>query len=188
MVDANGNPIPCQPIEFNHVRIIPPEGYEIDKENSTFENIIFKKKYVDCYESILKELFSIHVSVYGENPGTICNFEEFIKNHKNKIVLNKRENYKRLVALTKLINVAEYLNQGEKGNAYLIYIDSSNKIRFCLSPNTYGQVCFCTELLARRAVDILGEETIKLEYCKYSTCQHKSLRNGRYYLLKLLGH
>ena len=26
------------------------------------------------------------------------------------------------------------------------------------------------------------------EYCKYSTCQHKSLRNSRYYLLKLLGH
>lgn len=26
------------------------------------------------------------------------------------------------------------------------------------------------------------------EYCKHSNCQHKSLRNGRYYLLKMLGH
>ena len=26
------------------------------------------------------------------------------------------------------------------------------------------------------------------KYCKYSTCQHKSLRDGRYYLLKILGH
>lgn len=26
------------------------------------------------------------------------------------------------------------------------------------------------------------------KYCKHSTCQHKSLRNGRYYLLKILGH
>lgn len=26
------------------------------------------------------------------------------------------------------------------------------------------------------------------EYCKHSTCQHKSLRDGRYYLLKILGH
>lgn len=26
------------------------------------------------------------------------------------------------------------------------------------------------------------------EYCKHSNCQHKSLRNGRYYLLKILGH
>ena len=162
MIDANGNPIPCQPIKFNHVRIIPPEGYEIDKENSTFENIVFKKKCVDCYESILKELFSLQASVYGENPGTIYEIEEFVKNHKDKIVLNKRENYQRIVALTKLINVAEYLNQGKQGNAYLIYVDNSNKIRFCPSPNTYGQVCFRTELLARTAVDILGEETIKL--------------------------
>lgn len=26
------------------------------------------------------------------------------------------------------------------------------------------------------------------ECCKHSNCQHKSLRNGRYYLLKILGH
>lgn len=26
------------------------------------------------------------------------------------------------------------------------------------------------------------------EGCKHSNCQHKSLRNGRYYLLKILGH
>lgn len=26
------------------------------------------------------------------------------------------------------------------------------------------------------------------EYCKHSTCQHKSLRNGKYYLLKILGY
>lgn len=26
------------------------------------------------------------------------------------------------------------------------------------------------------------------EYCKHSNCQHKSLRNGRYYLFKILGH
>lgn len=26
------------------------------------------------------------------------------------------------------------------------------------------------------------------EYCKHSNCQHKSLRDGKYYLLKILGH
>ena len=26
------------------------------------------------------------------------------------------------------------------------------------------------------------------KYCKYSNCQHKSLRNSKYYLLKILGH
>lgn len=162
MVDVNGKPIHSQPIEFNHVKIIPPEGYEIDKENSTFENIIFKKKCADSYESILEGLFHLQDYVYGENPGRISNIERFVKNRINQIVLNKQENYKRVVALTKLINVAEYLNRGKKDNIYFIYIDSSNKIRFSISKNTYGQVCFNTELLARTAVDILGEETIKL--------------------------
>lgn len=162
MVDKDGNPIPCQPIEFNHVRIIPPEGYEIDKENSTFENIVFKKKTVSCYKQVLASLFYHRSNIYSDSPGIVSNVDEFIKCHENRIIFNNSKNYQRIVALTKLINVAEYLNQGKNGNAYLIYVDNSNKIRFCPSPNTYGQVCFRTELLARTAVDILGEETIKL--------------------------
>lgn len=162
LIDQNGKAILSQPIEFNHVRIIPPEGYEIDKENSTFENIVFKKKCADSYESILEGLFHIQDYVYGENPGRICNFEKFVKNRTNQIVFNKIENYQRVVALTKLINVAEYLNNGKKINDYFIYIDASDKIRFSASSNTYGQIRFHTEALARTAVDILGEETIKL--------------------------
>lgn len=162
MVGINCNTTPCQPIEFNHVRIISPDGYEIDKENSTFENIVFKKKCADCYESILKELFYSQAPVYGEISGKVYNVEQFVKNHADKIVLNKRENYKRIVALTKLINVAEYLNNGKKINDYFIYIDASDKIRFSASSNTYGQIRFNTEALARTAVDILGEKTIKL--------------------------
>lgn len=161
MVDQNGNPIPCQPIEFNHIRIIPPEGYEIDKENSTFENIVFKKKCADCYESILKELFHPQTPVYGENPGTVYKVEQFVKNHKDKIVLNKRENYQRLVALTKLINVAEYLNNGKSG-VYILYVDSANKIRVTTTTCYYGQVLFYTDQLAKKSIEILGEETIKL--------------------------
>lgn len=161
MVDMNGNPIHCQPIEFNHVRIIPPDGYEIDKENSTFENIVFKKKCADCYESILEGLFSQYMSVYGEISGQVCNVEQFVKNHKDKIVLNRRENYKRIVALTKLINVAEYLNNGKSG-VYILYVDSANKIRVTTTACYYGQVLFCTDQLAKKAIEILGEETIKL--------------------------
>lgn len=161
MVDKDGNPIPCQPIEFNHVRIIPPEGYEIDKENSTFENIIFKKKYVDCYESILEGLFSQQMSVYGEISGKVYNVEHFVKSHKDKIVLNKRENYQRLVALTKLINVAEYLNNGKIG-PYTLGIDTTNKIRVTTTCHYYGQVFFNSDILAKRAIEILGEKTIRL--------------------------
>ena len=30
--------------DTKEITITPPEGYEIDKENSTFEKIVFKKK------------------------------------------------------------------------------------------------------------------------------------------------
>lgn len=163
MVDENGNPILNNSIESNHVRIIPPEGYEIDKNNSTFENIVFRKRRtVSCYKQVLESLFNHRSNIYCDCPGIVYNVDEFIECHKNRIVFNNSKNYQRIVALTKLINVAEHLNQGKKDNIYLIYIDSSNKIRFCPSPNIYGQVCFNTELLARTAVDILGEETIRL--------------------------
>lgn len=162
MVDKDGNPIHCQPIEFNHVRIIPPEGYEIDKENSTFENIIFKKKTVYCYKQVLASLFHHRSNIYSDSSGIVSDVDEFIKCHENRIIFNNSKNYQKIVALTKLINVAEYLNQGRKDNMYSIYVDSNDKIRFSTTVNCYGQVFFNTDKLAKRAVDILGEETIKL--------------------------
>ena len=167
MIDANGNPIPCQPIKFNHVRIIPPEGYEIDKENSTFENIVFKKKNDETsYKQVLALLFHRRSNIYSDSPGIVSNVDEFIKCHENRIIFNNSKNYQKIVALTKLINVAEYLNQGRKDNMYSIYVDSKDKIRFSIVVNCFGQVSFNTEGLARRAVDILGEETIKLALSK----------------------
>ena len=166
MVDKNGNPIPCQPIEFNHVRIVPPDGYEIDKENSTFENIVFKKKEeATNYKTVLASLFHHGSNVYGANPGTVADVNKFIKYNENRIIFNKRENHQRIVALTKLINVAEYLNNGKSG-VYTICIDATNKIRVTTTAYYYGQVFFNTDMLAKRAIEILGEETIRLALSK----------------------
>lgn len=33
-------------------KIQVPEGYEVDKEKSTFENIVFKSKYVKRWEDL----------------------------------------------------------------------------------------------------------------------------------------
>ena len=162
MVDINGKPVPCQPIEFNHVRIIPPEGYEIDKENSTFDNIVFKKqKDAISYKQVLASLFHYRSNIYSDNSGIVYDVDSFIKCNENHIVLNKRENYQRLVALTKLINIAEHFNQGKIG-IYAICIDSTNKIRVTTTAGYYGQVFFYTDQLAKRAIEILGEKTIRL--------------------------
>lgn len=52
-------------MENKVLKIEPPEGYEIDKENSTFEKIVFKKiegKYpMDIKELSVKDTFYINV-------------------------------------------------------------------------------------------------------------------------------
>lgn len=45
-------------METKEMKIVPPEGYEIDKENSTFEIVRFKPiKKALTYEEVVKELF-----------------------------------------------------------------------------------------------------------------------------------
>jgi hypothetical protein len=42
-------------METKEIKIQVPEGYEIDKEKSTFENIVFKKKEaINCWEDLQK--------------------------------------------------------------------------------------------------------------------------------------
>ena len=48
------------------IKIQVPEGYEIDKEKSTFEKIVFKKKVsiVNCWEDI-KSIDGIYIDAYS---------------------------------------------------------------------------------------------------------------------------
>ncbi len=45
-------------METKELKITTPDGYEIDKETSTFECIKFKKKGVLTYEEISRKLLS----------------------------------------------------------------------------------------------------------------------------------
>ena len=99
-------------METKEVKIDIPEGYEIDKENSTFECIKFKpkssKKYI-AYEDICKSLFpnsrGYYITTYGEiieNP-LLESFGD-ANNAPNKKQLE------RLLALNQLMNIAYYYN------------------------------------------------------------------------------
>lgn len=77
----------------------------------------------------------------------------------------------RLLALNKLMNVAHYLNDGwkpdwkdETQRKYYIYYDINDKA-FVIDHNThfnYGVVYFKSIEIAEQAIEILGDETIKL--------------------------
>lgn len=118
-------------METKEIKINVPEGYEIDKENSTFECIKFKpiKKeltYKDVaiekeltYKDVAEELFSKNLFT-SDLKGRI--FE--ISSHGSKIDINNATNKKqleRLFALNQLLNIAEYYNKKSPKNGKRVY-------------------------------------------------------------------
>ena len=87
-----------------------PEGYEIDKKNSTFECIKFKPKDI-TYEEVCKEIFINRCGFFISNSGEIV---EGILNYPSSLDRNNatnREQLRKLLALNQLLNIAEYYNR-----------------------------------------------------------------------------
>ena len=88
-----------------------PKGYEIDKENSTFECIKFKsiKKNI-TYGDICEYLFKDKNSFYITNSGGVNNYLS-VCSAMDKNNATNREQLKRILALNQLLNIAEYYNR-----------------------------------------------------------------------------
>ena len=118
-------------METKEIKINIPEGYEIDKENSTFECIKFKsKKDISnlTYKDVCKRIFPNGEGCYIDIDGKIVNdcTEACITDPNN--APNKKQ-LERLLALNQLMNIAYYYNHHkyvEKG-----YIIAYNKEGCC---------------------------------------------------------
>ena len=97
-------------METKEVKINIPKGYEIDKENSTFECIKFKpiKKYI-TYKDVCDNIFAKNYEYYISPSGNICgtSLKEFTYDADN--AQNKKQ-LERLLALNQLMNIAYYYN------------------------------------------------------------------------------
>lgn len=152
----------------DEIKITVPEGYEIDKENSTFECIKFKKKsltYEDVARALFKGVRTKFFNAFGTIRDGVMNSEYAYPS--NVVTSSQAE---RIYALNKLLNVAEYLNDGWKPNwenrsqqKYVIVYDRSCKeLAFMTITNLcYGQVVFKDNESARKAIGILGEDEVK---------------------------
>ncbi len=156
------------------IKITVPEGYEIDKENSTFECIKFKKKGL-TYEDICPKVLGMKfycIDTWG-GIGLYCIHPEdkdykLTWYHPNNA--KTKEQLQRLLAINKLMNVAEYLNDGWEPNwqdgtdkCYLLWQGYTKKLgTIGLSHIQYGAPVFKTQDLALQAIEILGEEEVKL--------------------------
>lgn len=115
-------------METKELRVQAPEGYEIDKENSTFECIKFKSIKKDItYDDICNSMFK--TGYYPNNRGEIryvTDYADDVKIDKNNAT-NKKQ-LERLLALNQLLNIAEYYNTNaaEFNVRYRICYDSTN--------------------------------------------------------------
>ena len=152
-----------------NIKVNIPKGYEIDKEKSTFENIVLKPVKVD-YGFVSEKLFYNKRVYYVTDSGSVTS-SLFIDSFIDPNNCTSEKQAKKLLAINQLMNVAKYLNGNWKPNweddyekKYAMILDKNNKriwIRCFYSINR-GIAYFKTEELAQQAVEILGEETIKL--------------------------
>lgn len=99
-------------METKEVKINIPKGYEIDKENSTFECIKFKSikniTYEDCCKKLFPNYKGFYINAWGEIANIANNFSlepsTSINTAPNKKQLEK------LLALNQLMNIAYYYN------------------------------------------------------------------------------
>ncbi len=117
-------------METKEIKINIPRGYEIDKENSTFECIKFKpsKKYI-TYKDICAKLFKEESPGYYVDPNgriQVTRAEAFIT---DPINAPNRKQLERLIALNQLMNIAYYYNgkQYMRTGYYIGYDRSEDK-------------------------------------------------------------
>ena len=109
------------------LKIIPPIGYEIDKQKSTFEKIVFKKipenpKTWDDYCSLMKGK-----TVYHTNCNTIT-VSGFSDAH-DKFTTKKRA--EQFIALGKLLQLRDYWVKGYSEFRYAVYGDWLDGTAIC---------------------------------------------------------
>ena len=116
-------------METKELKIQVPDGYEIDKENSTFECVKFKpiKKYI-TYKDVCNKLFKNFQGYLISGYGQIDDFSY----ESDKFEPNSATNIKqldRLLALNKLLNITEYYNRQHVkfDKCYTILYNKNNK-------------------------------------------------------------
>ena len=116
-------------METKEVKINIPKGYEIDKENSTFECIKFKliEKYI-TYDKISEKLFNdcyaTHITSFGGIGLSVIN-----GTYNRPNIAPSGNQLIKLLALNQLMNIAYYYNgkQYMRTGYYIGYDRSEDK-------------------------------------------------------------
>lgn len=136
------------------LKIEVPQGYEIDRQKSTFEKIIFKKipenpKTWEEYCSLMKGK-----TVYYTNYNNII-VSGFSDAH-DKFVTKKRA--EQFIALGKLLQLRDYWVKGYSEFRYAVYGDRLDGAAICdWRENIHSPLTFPTEEMAKEFQECFGD-------------------------------
>lgn len=157
---------------MKEITITVPDNCELKKDGNTYTVVEKEKKLT--YEDIAKKLFDTDFNTFRIGiDGEIINYKCLLS-HSCSTNCTSRKQAAKLLAINKLMNVAKYLNgdwqpdwSNMKECKYYIYYSNGYKtlnIDSVLSIQN-DIIFFKSRELAYQAIEILGEETIKLALC-----------------------
>ena len=142
-------------MDTKKLKINIPEEYEIDRDNSTFEEIVFKKiedpfsKLPKTWEEYCKQTKE-YVSYFGSNPDSIIKswFEGYYNEFETK------ERVKQFVALGRLLQLRDYWVKGYSEFRYAVYGDRLDGTAICdWRDNINHPLTFPTREMAQKFVE-----------------------------------
>lgn len=129
-------------METKELKIQAPKGYEIDKDNSTFECIRFKRiKKNITYDNVCNILF-VNDTYFISDQGLILKKDKWdSKISLDKNVATNVKQLKKLLALNQLLNIAEYYNKlhSKQENFSLYYILFEKEYGYSVRPH-YSEI------------------------------------------------
>ena len=142
-------------MEEKKLKINIPEGYEIDKEKSTFEEIVFKKvedpfsKLPKTWEEYCKQTEG-YVSYFFSSPNSII--KSWFEGSYNEFVTEER--VRQYVTLGKLLQLRDYWVKGYSEFRYAVYGDRLDGTAICdWRDNINHPLTFPTREMAQKFVE-----------------------------------
>ncbi len=150
-------------METKSIKIEVPNGYEIDKENSSFENIIFKEVKKEITERVRS--IADAIKELGEEDEAVMQLRllESVKGLSSKIISEQK-----IVVFAKAINegwIPDW-NNGEFDKWFLwYYLNEVPRVGYSYDWSsgscTSSRLCYKTKSLAEHANKCVGSEYIK---------------------------
>lgn len=149
-----------------------PDDCELKQDGNSY-TVVKKEKKV-TYEDVARKLFHNKSGFYTNNSGDIYYTTSFSNICcKDATNCTSKKQAEKFLAINKLMNVAKYLNSDWQPNwndrdedkHYLLINNNGNVMVYHDITYNSGIVYFKSQKLAEQAIEILGEDTIKLVLC-----------------------